>query len=87
MVKLTSEKERLKLSVQRMLGEHLRFMRQCKGLKQQDVADRCGFSRSSYNLIEKGQRNITFFTLYRISKILDEPVNALTDIEGLNELE
>ncbi len=83
MSNLTTEDRKLKIILQSKLGQHIRL---CKGLRQKEVADRCGFSRSGYNLIEKGQRNITFFTLYKISKVLDEPIENLTKVTGLVDL-
>lgn len=86
MFQANKEEQELKLEVQSLLGNHLRLLRMLKGLRQKDIADRCGFSRSSYNLVEKGQRNLTFFSLYKIAVVLDEPLENLTRIVGLDEL-
>ncbi len=87
MVNLTPEERKLKAVVQRMLGAHLRAIRVSKKMKQKLVADRCGFSRSGYNLIEKGERNVTFFSLLKIAKVLDEPLENLMKIEGIDTIE
>ena len=86
MVNLTPEERKLKLVIQRLLGEHLREIRLQKRFRQKEVADLCGFSRSGYNLIEKGQRNVTLFSLYKISKVLDEPLENLVKISGIKDL-
>ena len=86
MVNLTPEERKLKIVVQRLLGEHLREIRLQKRLHQKEVADRCGFSRSGYNLIERGKRNVTLYSLYKISKALDEPLENLAKIHGIKDL-
>ena len=42
--------------------------------KQNEIAYRCGFDKSSYNSIEAGKRNITIHTLYKIAEALEEPI-------------
>ena len=86
LVNLTPEVRQLKSVVQIMLGQHLKAIRVSKKMKQKFVADRCGFSRSGYNLMEKGDRNITFFSLLKISKVLNEPLENLVKIEGIDEI-
>ncbi|WP_299363080.1 helix-turn-helix domain-containing protein [Winogradskyella sp.] len=65
----------------------MRHMRIQKNLKQKFVADRCGFTHSGYNLMEKGQRNVTLFSLYKIAKALDEPIEHLFKFSGIEELD
>lgn len=86
MVNLTPEERKLKAVVQHMLGEHLRAIRTSKKLRQKEVADLCNFTRSGYNLIEKGQRNVTIFSLYKISKALNVPLDSLVKIAGIDAI-
>jgi len=59
------------------LGKRIKSIRLEKGLRQNEVAYRCLFDKSSYNNIEAGKRNITLLTLYKIASALEEPVENL----------
>ncbi|MEZ4794627.1 MAG: helix-turn-helix transcriptional regulator [Flavobacteriaceae bacterium] len=48
----------------------MKAIRLAKGLRQNEVAHRCNFDKSSYNNIEAGKRNITLSTLYKIANAL-----------------
>lgn len=87
LLNLTPKERKQKDALQIMIGEHLRAIRISKNLRQKVVAERSGFSNSGYNLMEKGQRNITLFSLYRISKALDEPMENLLRFSGIEDLE
>ena len=50
------------------------------------MAQRCGFNRTAYNIIEAGKRNITIVTLYKIAFALEEPVSSLFTEDIFNEL-
>jgi transcriptional regulator with XRE-family HTH domain len=56
------------------LGKQIKSIRLKKGLRQNEVAYRCHFDKSSYNNIEAGKRNITIITLHKIAFALEEPV-------------
>lgn len=66
------EKEFLK-----KLGKNLRFIRLSKSIKQNEIAYRCNFDKSSYNNIEAGKRNITILNLLKIAKALDVKIEDL----------
>ena len=84
LVTLSPEEQKHKDELLSMLGEHIHIMRIKRKLKQKDVADRCGFSRSGYNQIEKGLRNVSFYSLYKISKVLEVPLESLMKIPGVD---
>ena len=42
-----------------------------KKIRQNEVAYRCNFDKSSYNNIEHGKRNITILSLIKIAKALE----------------
>lgn len=67
----------LKTVLQSTLGNHLRAIRTSKKLRQKEVAYLCDFTRSGYNLIEKGKRNVTIFSLLKISQALEVPLEDL----------
>nr|WP_293301522.1 helix-turn-helix transcriptional regulator [Allomuricauda sp.] len=56
------------------LGDRIRQLRLQKGMRQNEVARRCGFYKSGLNSIEAGKRNISVMTLYKIAHVLGEPV-------------
>lgn len=58
------------------LGKRLKTIRLKKGLRQREVAERCGFNKSFYNVIEAGKRNITILTLHNIAYALGVPMEA-----------
>ncbi|MGR7812554.1 helix-turn-helix domain-containing protein [Lacinutrix undariae] len=66
-------KEKLLLKT---LGEKIKSVRLEKGLRQNEIAYRCHFDKSSYNNIESGKRNITIITLYKISYALNVPIET-----------
>lgn len=63
-------------AILKSVGEKMKSIRLAKGLRQNEIAYRCNFDKSSYNNIEAGKRNITLITLYKIAYALDEPVNS-----------
>ncbi|MEY8869526.1 helix-turn-helix transcriptional regulator [Gaetbulibacter jejuensis] len=65
------EKQR---QILKTLGDNIKAIRLRKGFRQNEVAYRCYFDKSSYNNIERGERNITIITLHKIAKALDEPL-------------
>lgn len=62
------------------LGAKIKHTRKIKGLKQNEVAFRCNFDKSSLNNIESGKRNITIITLFKISEALEVPLSYFLDI-------
>jgi DNA-binding XRE family transcriptional regulator len=84
---LTPLEKRQKAHLQELLGQHIRIIRIKKKKQQIDIADKCNFSRSGYNQIENGARNISVFTLYKISKALEVPFENLLKIEEIEEVE
>jgi putative transcriptional regulator len=53
------------------LGARIRMIRVTKSMTQNQLAINCGFEKSSVSKIESGQVNLSYITLYRISKGLD----------------
>ncbi len=52
------------------ISKRIKLIRLAKGMRQNEIAYRCNFDKSSYNNIESGKRNITLTTLYKIGKAL-----------------
>ena len=68
------------------LGKRMKAIRLQKKIRQNVVAQRCGFNKSAYNIIEAGKRNITIVTLYKIAFALEEPVSSLFTEDIFTEL-
>jgi transcriptional regulator with XRE-family HTH domain len=61
-------------------GERLRQLRLAKNLTQEELASLAGFSRSYYNEIETGKRNIALLNLNRLAQCLNISLSDLLDI-------
>ncbi len=72
-----SKKEgQTKAQILKALGENIKTIRLNKEIPQKEMANRCGYDKSSYNNIEAGNRNITILTLHTIATALDEPMES-----------
>ncbi|BEJ45044.1 helix-turn-helix transcriptional regulator [Staphylococcus epidermidis] len=60
-------------------GNHLRAIRIEKGLTQEELAGRAGFTRSYYTEIETGKRNIALINLYKLADALEVSLSELMD--------
>jgi transcriptional regulator with XRE-family HTH domain len=49
------------------IGKNIRAQRECLRFSQEGFADHVKLDRSNYGAIERGERNITVFTLARIA--------------------
>jgi len=58
-------------------GQQLQKVRQAKGITQEELAGLLAMHRTYIGLIERGQRNPTIRTLYKIAKALKVPVSEL----------
>jgi transcriptional regulator with XRE-family HTH domain len=52
------------------LGKRIRDLRKRHNFSQYIMAKKCGMDYGSYSNIENGKRNVTIFTLQRITKVL-----------------
>ena len=59
------------------IGNAIKKLRQEKGLKQIDFAEKCGLSQSYLSLIEKGKKEPTLGLLKQISSSLSIPLPIL----------
>ena len=60
------------------LGLRIRAFRKVLGRSQKDFAEQCGLDRSYFGGVERGERNLTFFSLCEICAGLDCDIAALT---------
>ncbi len=52
------------------LGKRIRDLRKRHNFSQYQIAKKCAMNYGSYSKIENGKRNVTIFTLQRITKVL-----------------
>ena len=71
----------LQTAIQKSIGERMRAIRLKKGLRQNEVAELCGFYRTGYNSIELGLRNVSLINIYKIAFALEEPISSFFDNE------
>ncbi|MEI9956868.1 MAG: helix-turn-helix transcriptional regulator [Ferruginibacter sp.] len=63
------------------LGARIRMIRLTKNMTQSQLALNCNFEKSSMSKIESGQVNLSYITLYRISKGLNVQMRELLPAE------
>ena len=58
------------MDMRKLVGKNLSRLRQEKGLTQEELAARSGFSQQYLSGLERGQRNPTVVTLYELALAL-----------------
>lgn len=58
------------MDMRKLVGQNFARLRKEKGLTQEDVEARSGFSQQYLSGLERGQRNPTIITLYELSQAL-----------------
>lgn len=65
------------------LGAEIRKLRAVRGFSQESFADACGLDRTYVGGVERGERNLGFKNLLRISEALNvEPSELLANISA-----
>ncbi len=67
--------------LQQKIGQRIRFLRESKGITQQNLAAVCNFEKANLSRIEAGRTNPTISTLYKISQALEVKISDLVNIE------
>jgi len=66
------------MDMKRLVGKNFARLRQEKGLSQEQVEERSGFSQQYLSGLERGHRNPTVVTLYELAQALETtPVEFL----------
>ncbi|GBR51560.1 helix-turn-helix transcriptional regulator [Gluconobacter kondonii] len=66
------------MDMKRLVGKNFARLRQEKGLTQEQVEERSGFSQQYLSGLERGHRNPTVVTLYELAQALETtPVEFL----------
>jgi transcriptional regulator with XRE-family HTH domain len=58
-------------------GERLQKVRKSQGISQEELAAKLSMHRTYIGMIERGERNPTIRTLYKIAKTLKVPASDL----------
>ena len=58
------------MDMRKLVGQNFARLRREKGLTQEDVEARSGFSQQYLSGLERGQRNPTVITLFELSQAL-----------------
>ena len=58
------------MDMRKLVGRNFARLRQEKGLTQEDVEARSGFSQQYISGLERGRRNPTVITLYELARAL-----------------
>lgn len=65
------------------VGVRIRQLREQKGLSQEELGHRAGVDRTYVSSCERGRRNVSLLTLYRIAAALEvEPAELLSRDAG-----
>ena len=59
------------MDMRKLVGKNVARVRREKGLTQEEVAERSGFSQQYLSSLERGQRNPTVITLYELAQALE----------------
>lgn len=70
------------MDMRKLVGQNFARLRREKGLTQEDVEARSGFSQQYLSGLERGQRNPTIITLYELSQALGVSHIALVETGG-----
>ncbi|MBC2653613.1 helix-turn-helix domain-containing protein [Novosphingobium aerophilum] len=58
------------MDMRRLIGQNFARIRQARGLTQEQVAERSGFSQQYISGLERGHRNPTVVTLFELAQAL-----------------
>lgn len=70
------------MDMRKLVGRNFARLRQEKGLTQEDVEARSGFSQQYISGLERGRRNPTVITLYELSQALGVSHEELVRADG-----
>jgi transcriptional regulator with XRE-family HTH domain len=59
------------MDMRKLVGRNVERLRRAKGMTQEQLAERSGFSQQYISGLENGRRNPTVVTLYEIATALD----------------
>ncbi|WP_114391291.1 helix-turn-helix domain-containing protein [Notoacmeibacter marinus] len=70
------------MDMRKLVGRNFARLRREKGLTQEQVEERSGFSQQYLSSLERGRRNPTVITLYELAQALDVGHIELVKTDG-----
>jgi len=70
------------MDMRKLVGRNVKRIRQEKGLTQEQLAERSGFSQQYISGLEQGQRNPTIVSLYELATALGVSHMELVSPDG-----
>jgi transcriptional regulator with XRE-family HTH domain len=70
------------MDMRKLVGRNVKRVRQDKGLTQEELAERSGFSQQYISGLEQGQRNPTIVSLYELATALGVSHMELVSPDG-----
>lgn len=70
------------MDMRKLVGQNFQRIRKEKGLTQEQIAEKTGFSQQYLSDLERGRRNPTIITLYELAQALG--VNHVALVEPYN---
>lgn len=67
------------MDMRKLVGANVARLRRERGLTQEEVAERSGFSQQYLSSLERGRRNPTIITLYELAQALGVSHVALVE--------
>ena len=64
-------------------GKHIRYLREQKGISQEELSFKTGFHRTYIGMIERGERNISLSNIAVFAKIFEMDISALLDLKSV----
>jgi Predicted transcriptional regulators len=66
------------MDMRKLVGRNVREVRQTRGMTQEQLAERSGFSQQYISDLERGRRNPTIVSLYELAQALKStPIELL----------
>jgi transcriptional regulator with XRE-family HTH domain len=74
---MTTRSARAVPSLRRAFGEHLRALREARGLSQERLGSKASLSGKFVGEVERGEKSISLDTLWRVARALGLPLAVL----------
>jgi transcriptional regulator with XRE-family HTH domain len=74
------------MDMRKLVGRNTERIRRARGLTQEQLAERSGFSQQYISGLENGLRNPTIVTLYELAVAMNaQPVDLIVDCDKQDE--
>ena len=66
-------------------GKRIKELRTLQKITQEELSFRSGVSRSHIGMIEKGLRDISLTCIFKLSRALNTPINAIFNFDDIEK--